>query len=79
MNVNSYFELSTTLIGWYIANGISQTLVNSGLIFIPFGVALYRNSIEPIRSQEAKSATPVSLRRMEQDVLLATIVIVFFF
>ena len=79
MSVHSYFELTTTLIGWHIANGIAQLLVSSGLIFVPFGVALYRNWAWPTRSQEAKNAASVSLRRMEQDMCIATVVVIFCF
>ena len=79
MEVHSYFELATTLVGWHIANGISEMLVISGLIFIPFGIAVVRNWTEPTRSQEARNAAPVSLRRMEQDIGLGAIVVIFFF
>ena len=79
MQVNSYLELATTAMGWYIANGISEILVQSGLVFIPLLVALLRNWIEPLRSQEAKLAAVVSLRRMEQDAVIALLVIVFCF
>ncbi len=79
MQVHSYLELATTAIGWYIANGISEILVQSGLVFVPILVALLRNWIEPMRSQEAKVAAVVSLRRMEHDAAIALIVIVFCF
>ncbi len=79
MSVDSYFELATTLIGWHIANAIAQLVVASGLVFIPIGVALYRNWSQPMRSQESRNAAPVSLRRMEQDVAIALIAIVIFF
>ena len=79
MKVHSYFELATTLIGWHIANGIGQLLVSSGLVFIPIGVALYRNWSQPTRSQESRNAAPVSLRRMEQDIAIAIIVMILCF
>jgi len=79
VSVDSYFELATTLIGWKIANAIAQVTVASGLIFLPIGVALYRNWSQPMRSQESRNAAPVSLRRMEQDVAIALITIVLFF
>lgn len=79
MSVHSYFELATTLIGWHIANGIASILVSSGLIFVPFIIAVYRNWSGPIKSQESKNAAPVSLRRMEHDIYLATVIVVFSF
>ncbi len=79
MNVHSYFELATTLIGWHIANGIAELLTLSGLVLVPFVVLLWRNFAEPVRSQSARSAAAVSLRRMELDTLIAAVVIVFAF
>ena len=79
MSVHSYFELATTLIGWHIANGIASILVASGLIFLPFAIAIYRNWSGPIKSQESKSAAPVSLRRMEHDIYVATVIVVISF
>lgn len=79
MRVDSYFELATTLIGWHTAETIAEILTSSGLVYLPFGIALARNWSEPVRSQEAKYAAPVSLRRMEQDICIALIVIIFFF
>ena len=76
MLVHSYFELTTTAIGWYIANKVAEFLVESGLIFLPILVVLCKNWFEPMRSQEGKAARIVSLRRMEQDVILALLVIV---
>ncbi len=79
MSVESYFELATTLIGWRIGNGITMTLVATGLVFVPYAIAIYRNWAEPIKSQESKSAAPVSLRRMEHDIYLSTMIIIFCF
>ncbi len=79
MRVSSYLELATTMIGWHIAGAIAALLVANGLIFLPFVITLIRNWAEPARSQEARSAAPVSLRRMEQDVILFAAIIIFFF
>ncbi len=79
MKVHSYYEFATTLIGWHIASSIAQALVASGLVFLPIGIALYRNWTQPIRSQESRNAAPVSLRRMEQDVAIVTVVLILCF
>lgn len=79
MSVHSYFELATTLIGWHIGNSVADILVSSGLIFLPFAIAIYRNWAGPMKSQESKSAAPVSLRRMEHDIYIATVIIIFCF
>ncbi len=79
MDVHSYLELTTTLIGWHVGNSIAEILVTSGLVFLPFGIALYRNWAEPLRSQESKSAAYVSLRRMEQDFWIAALILGFCF
>ncbi|MDE0310024.1 MAG: conjugal transfer protein TraG N-terminal domain-containing protein [Acidiferrobacterales bacterium] len=79
MSVHSYFELATTLIGWHIGNSIAHVLASSGLIFLPFAIAIYRNWSGPIKSQESKSAAPVSLRRMEHDIYVAAVIMIFCF
>ena len=79
MVAHSYLELATTLAGWHIAIGISEFLTSTGLVFLPFGVALLRNWREPTRTQQANFAAPISLRQMEQDVGISLIVIIFFF
>ena len=45
-------------------------IVASGLIYLPLLFIVWRNWSQTARSQEAKSAAPVSLRRMEQDVIV---------
>ena len=76
MNVHSYFELATTLIGWHVANGIAELLTVSGLVLLPFAALLWKNWSDPVRSQSARDAASVSLRRMEVDTLVAAVVIV---
>lgn len=79
MIVNSYLELTTTLIGWHVANGIAELMTQTGLIFLPLAAVLVRNWAGPMRSQEAKGAAAVSLRRMELDVALIIVIVLFFF
>ena len=71
METGSYLELALTLYGWQVSNRIAELLVASGLIYIPLLWLVMRNWSQPIRSQEAKAAAPVSMRRMEQDMLIA--------
>lgn len=71
MKVDSYLELVLTLFAFDVANKLATVLVGTGLIFIPVAWLFWKNWQDPARSQEAKAAAPVSLRRMEQDIGLA--------
>ncbi len=64
-------ELALTVFAFDVANKLATLLVGTGLIFIPIAWLYWKNWSEPARSQEAKAAAPVSLRRMEQDIGLA--------
>ena len=79
METGSYLELALTLYGWQVSNRIAELLVASGLIYIPMLWLVMRNWTQPVRSQEAKAAAPVSMRRMEQDMLIAFISIILCF
>ena len=79
METGSYLELALTLYGWQVSNRIAELLVASGLIYIPLLWLVMRNWTQPARSQEAKAAAPVSMRRMEQDMLIAFIAIILCF
>ena len=59
-----------------MANGIASVLVSSGLVLLPLAMVLWRNWSEPLRSQSARDAAAVSLRRMEQDALIGAVVLV---
>ena len=79
METGSYLELALTNYSWYVANGLAEILVSSGLIYLPILWIAYRNWSETVRSQEAKAAAPVSLRRMEQDVAIVFLTLIFAF
>ena len=79
METGSYLELALTLYGWQVSNRFAELLVESGLIYIPLLWLVVRNWTQPARSQEAKAAAPVSMRRMEQDMLIAFIAIILCF
>lgn len=65
LGVNGYLELYTTLLGWQQYQNLWDIAVKTGLAFIPFAVLIVRNLIEPAISQEARSASGTSLKRME--------------
>ena len=79
METGSYLELALTNYSWHVANGLAEILVTSGLIYLPILWIAYRNWSETVRSQEAKAAAPVSLRRMEQDVAIVFMTLIFAF
>ena len=79
METDSYLELALTNYSWHVANGLAELLVSSGLIYLPILWIAYRNWSETVRSQEAKAAAPVSLRRMEQDVAIVFMTLIFAF
>lgn len=70
MNTGSYLELALTVYGWHVANRLAELIVASGLIYLPLLFLVWRNWSQPVRSQEARAAAPVSMRRMEQDVAI---------
>ena len=79
MQTGSYLELALTIYAWQVSNRLAEMIVASGLIYLPLLFIVWRNWSETARSQEAKSAAPVSLRRMEQDVIVLFITIIFAF
>ena len=79
METGSYLELALTNYSWFVANRLAELLVSSGLIYLPILWIAYRNWSETVRSQEAKAAAPVSLRRMEQDVAIVFMTLIFAF
>ena len=79
MQTGSYLELALTIYAWQVSNRLAEMIVASGLIYLPLLFIVWRNWSQPARSQEAKSAAPVSLRRMEQDVIVLFFTIIFAF
>lgn len=76
IGVDSYFELYTTIFGWYQYNNIWQILTDTGLVFLPFFGLLLRNFIEPVQSQKSKQSQLTSLKGVEiQLFLMLTVVI----
>ena len=78
MQTGSYLELALTIYAWQVSNRLAEMIVASGLIYLPLLFIVWQNWSQT-RSQEAKSAAPVSLRRMEQDVIVLFFTIIFAF
>jgi len=70
MHSGSFLELTLTIYAWQVSNRLTELIVQTGLIFLPLFWLLWKNWSQPTRSQEAKNAAPVSLRRMEQDIVM---------
>ena len=79
MQTGSYLELALTIYAWQVSNRLAEMIIASGLIYLPLLFIVWRNWSQTARSQEAKSAAPVSLRRMEQDVIVLFFTIIFAF
>lgn len=79
MQTSSFMELTLTVLGWQISNRLAELIVASGLIYLPLLFLFWRNWSQPARSQEAKAAAPVSMRRMEQDVAIVFVTIILAF
>ncbi len=67
LGVNGYLELYTTLLGWQQYANLWDIAWKSGAVFLPFLALILRNISDPMRSQETRSASATSLKRMEFD------------
>lgn len=77
IGVQSFPELYTTLMGWQLYDQLWLLLTQTGLAYLPFLGLILKNMAQPYESQETKSASGTSLRRMELD-LLAMLLVIFF-
>lgn len=77
IGVQSFPELYTTLIGWQLYGQIWTLLTQTGLAYLPFIGIVLRNMAKPYESQETKSATATSQRRMEIDFVTTILLILF--
>ena len=75
MPVGSYLELVLTTFGWHLYDLLWAILSDTGLAYIPFLAIIVKNVIQPIESQEARSAAATSLRRLEIDVVRMIVLI----
>lgn len=65
IGVQSFPELYTTLIGWQMYDQIWNLLTQTGIAYLPFLGLIIKNVVEPYESQESRSVSGTSLRRME--------------
>lgn len=64
MNVGSFLEIYTTMFGWAFFNALYDLFNATGIIYLPFLMAIYRNWRDPYLSQDDKPAAVTSQRRM---------------
>lgn len=64
MNVGSYLELYTTMFGWSFYNMLYELFNLTGILYLPFLMAIYKNWRDPYLSQDEKSAAVTSQQRM---------------
>ncbi|MBI4356769.1 MAG: conjugal transfer protein TraG N-terminal domain-containing protein [Gammaproteobacteria bacterium] len=76
IGVDSYVELYTTILGWHQYNVLWEVLTQTGLVFLPFLGILIRHFVEPVKSQQPRSASITSLHRIELDLFTMLTVIV---
>ena len=68
MNVNSAIEIYTTVLGWFMYDGIWGVLADAGLLYIPIVAAVLNNWITGWRMQGIEGAESV-IRNNWMDVL----------
>lgn len=77
MGVFSYAELYTTIVGWTLYGLVWELLTLTGIAWIPFLIAIYQNTREPMEAQESRDATQVSIRRMFWSLGVMVLVVAF--
>jgi len=75
MPVGSYLELVLTTLGWHLYGNLWAIFVETGLVYLPIVFSIINNWIEPVESQDQKSAGQTSLKRLEIDILSKMIII----
>lgn len=77
MSVDSYLELYSTMFGWMFYGVLWDVLVGTGIVFLPFlGIAI-DNWREPAAEASHNHSSGASLRKMEHDLLVALVVVIF--
>lgn len=76
MTVESPLELYLTIFGWRLYENIWAVLVGTRLLYVPILMMVFINFLEPLQSQEAKSAVVTSVKRMEIQLGLAILAII---
>lgn len=69
MAVGSIFEMFLTTFGWHLYDIVWGVISSTGLAYLPILSVIVNNIISPIQSQDSKSASMTSLRRLEIDIV----------
>lgn len=69
MATGSFIEMFMTTFGWHLYDIVWGVISSTGLAYLPILAAIIDNVIAPIESQDAKSASVTSLRRLEIDII----------
>lgn len=77
MPVDNFLELAMTTLGWHLYSLVWAIFVETGLVYLPIISMIIRNYLDPVESQDAKSAAVTSLRRTEIDIIIMMAVIFF--
>lgn len=77
MKVDSYLELYSTMFGWMFYGTIWDVLVGTGIVFLPFLGIVIDNWREPATETSHAISSGISLRKMEHELLIALIVVIF--
>ena len=77
MSVDSYLELYSTMFGWMFYGVVWDVLVATGIVYLPFLGILIDHWREPAAESPHRVSSGLSLRKIEQEMLIALIVVVF--
>lgn len=76
MSVDSYLELYSTMFGWMFYGVVWDVLVATGIVYLPFLGILIDYWREPASESPHRISSGISLRKIEQEMLVALIVVV---
>lgn len=76
MATGSFIEMFMTTFGWHLYDIVWGIIASTGLAYLPILAVIIDNVIDPIESQDAKSASVTSLRRLEIDVIRIIVLMV---
>ena len=76
MSVDSFLELYSTMFGWMFYGVVWDVLVATGIVYLPFLGILIDYWREPASASPHQVSSGISLRKVEQEMLVALIVVV---
>ncbi|MCY3541328.1 MAG: conjugal transfer protein TraG N-terminal domain-containing protein [Gammaproteobacteria bacterium] len=77
MSVDSYLELYSTMFGWMFYGVVWDVLVATGIVYLPFLGIVIDYWRKPASEAPHNVSSGISLRKMEHELLLALVVVVF--